>query len=451
MTDEERYGTIRAIPRNPVFGAMSDAAEGLRDFGNKAQIPEAVPLVGGQGAGDLFIGQAPEEYDRWAHGFHPFKDRNVPGYAGLRGIPEIQEQRAGPLTDALFLGVDATGVGMGVRALGKAGGRQAVRSFNNVIDDTGRDASRRQFVKNAGVVGATAAAAAATPKLLKGLTRTVAKAAPSPTTAATRVAKNAFGSVPEYYNALRRVTNDFPLYERLEKLRATDPQYQYLKQANDASAARRAKEAGVDLNDGEYHGYEAGDDMTDEFWALDNYDEELLAQAQDSIRKEQADALELLRKENPDFADLPTHDEVYAMREREIPRDFTKRTGYLPTDNDVALHLRRGGTYTDPVTGNTAYLIPDAPPPMPGHKGTRFDIEWESPSGTRSPYQHWLPKYVPDEEIGAFLPSGAPKSGKGFQSAPSAVTANNGQLPKRALDSINTTKLDALLNGDIPF
>lgn len=406
MTDEELYGTIAPTPRNPYVGAVADAAGGFRDFLDQARVPNGVPLVGGMGAGELLVGQAPEEIDRWAYGMSPFVDKDVPGYSGLRGIPEIQTKRTGPLADTLFLGADAAGAGSGVRALGRAGGRQAMRSFNNAIDDTGRDASRRQFVKNAGAIGAGAAAAAATPELLKGLTRVVAKAAPSPTTAATRVAKNAFRSVPEYYAALRRINSDFPLYERLEKLRATDPQYQYLKQADEAANARRAKEAGVDLNDGEYHGYEAGDDMTEEFWALDAYNDELTAIARDSILKEQADALEMLRKENPDFADLPSHKDIFNMKTEEIPRDFLKRTGYLPTDNDVAFHLRQGGTYTDPLTGNTAHLIPDAPPPMPGHKGARFDLEWESPSGVRAPYQHWLPEYVPEKDLGAFDRSG---------------------------------------------
>ena len=119
MTDEERYGTIAPTPRNPYVGAAADAAGGLRQFLDKAQVPEAVPLIGGQGVGELLVGQAPEEIDRWSYGMSPFVDKNVPGYSGLRGVPEIQTKRTGPLADTLFLGADATGVGMVFRAQGK--------------------------------------------------------------------------------------------------------------------------------------------------------------------------------------------------------------------------------------------------------------------------------------------------------------------------------------------
>jgi hypothetical protein len=224
MRDEDRYGTISATPRNPYVGAAADAAAGLRNFGNKARVPEVVPLLGGQGVGDIVVGQAPEELDRWAHGMSPMVDKNVPGYAGLRGIPDVQSKRASAVADTLFLGADATGVGAGVRALGKAGVNSVVWGFNNAINDTARDENRRRFVKN-----------------------------------------------------------------------------------------------------------------------------------------------------------------------------------------------------TDPMTGNTARLI-EGIPPREGGRGTRHDIEWESPSGVVQPYQHWLPEYVPDEEIGKYLPDGRKKgtnmSAKEFKELP---------------------------------
>ena len=94
------------------------------------------------------------------------------------------------------------------------------------------------------------------------------------------------------------------------------------------------------------------------------------------------------------------------MRAEELPPGFAKRTGYLPTDNDVAAHLRMGKEYTDPITGNKAHLIPGAEAHKPGHRGTRFDIEWESPSGQVAPYQHWLQEYVPDDTIGRYTREG---------------------------------------------
>ena len=411
MTDEERYGSIRATPRNPYVGAAADAAGGVRQFLNKAQIP----VLGG--AGDLFVGEAPEEIDRWAHGFHPFKDRNVPGYSGLR-IPEIQEKRAGPVADALFLGADATGIGMGTAALGKAGLRSAGRQFQQATSDAAMDASRRKFVKNAGIAGGAAAVASATPDLLKGLTRTVAKAAPDPTTAATRVAKNSVGSVGEFYARLRgmRAYSHELESKYIKELENSPTRKKEL--ADLEEAMRKQKEAFP----GQVERGEAYADEPD--WLYDEMDDALMdyhygisRDASELAQMDYEEALHDFLRQNPEYADLPDINTIRRTKFEDLPNgpDFLKRTGYLPTDNDVAHHLRRGGEYTDPVTGNTARLIPDAPPPMPGHKGTRFDIEWVSPDGSVAPYQHWLPDYVPDKLIGTRQPDGRFIGDKGYR------------------------------------
>jgi hypothetical protein len=389
---------IRPTPRNPYVGAASDATKGLRGYLNKATVPDFVPLVGGMGAGELLVGQAPEEINNWSYGNHPFKDQNVPGYAGVRGIPELRPSRTSGVADALFLGADATGVGLGLRALGGAGARSAKQGFNNAVN-AGQDTGRRDFIKKAGIVGAGTAAAAATPKVLKSVVKALA---PDPTTAATRVAKNALGGIPEYYRAMRKIGDNFPLGDFTAALQKTDPEYIYFNRAHKA----KMKEA--DMNAGDFS---PGDDMSDEYWALDARNDELVAMAQDSVRKEQADAMDILRKENPDFADLPDVDTIHGSRAEDLPKDFFKRTGALPDDNAVAKHLRGGGEYTDPISGNKAHLIDKTDwKPKPGHRGTRFDIEWESPNGMISPYQHWLPDYVGDEAIGTMHGSGQLKS-----------------------------------------
>lgn len=409
QTDEERYGTFNAIPRNPYVGAASDAVGGLRTFLNQATIPKAVPLIGGQGVGQIITGDAPEELDRWAHGFSPFKDRSVPGYAGLRGVPDLQTKRTGPIADTLFLGADAAGVGAGLRALGKTGIKNAARGFDNLIDDTGRDASRRAFVKKAGIIGAGAAVAAATPRMLK----TVAKAvAPDPTTVATRVAKNALGSVPEYYRAMRKAS-EFKLYKFYDELQKTDPKYTALKQkSDDAYARNKAAYDESNPNGQHYDDYVGESDGYDfpEYWEYSDYADILEGRAHDAANKEIADALKVLRKENPDYADLPRLNDIhYRAGADEFPPGFLERTGYLPTENDVYKHLKSGKEYIDPLTGNKARLVKGVEPHKIGHKGTRNDIEWESPSGVVQPYQHWLPEYVPDEEIGKYLPDGRTK------------------------------------------
>lgn len=444
---EDGHGTISPIPRNPVMGAVSDAAGGVRSFLNKAQIPEPVPLVGGMGAGDLLVGEAPEEYDRWAYGFHPFKDKNVPGYAGVRGIPEIQEQRAGPLTDALFMGADATGVGMGVRGMARAGTRGVQRGFNKAISDTGQDVSRRQFVKNAGIIGAGTAAASAVPDLLKGLTRTVAKAAPSPVTAATRAAsKFKVGSIAEMARTFRRINSERNLGRAGPHSKSTNtPEYKAelarLQKIEDDLSPDARRNYDEDFPQGGDDGW--GPDMED---YLDEqymeatggeYKNPFMDRAEsprpsvifknktekqawlDSKKKYEAELLEY-RAANPEYSHLPTADEYNkSYNDITIPHEIGSGKGQIKgyradrakleaaheadfgmlSNERVGKLLDEGGTYTDPLTGNKAVKIR-------GFENQRGQFQWESPSGQRAAHQHWLPDYVPDNEINIYTPDG---------------------------------------------
>lgn len=438
MTDEELYGTIAPTPRNPYVGAVADAAGGFRDFLDQARVPNGVPLVGGMGAGELLVGQAPEEIDRWAYGMSPFVDKDVPGYSGLRGIPEIQTKRTGPLADTLFLGADAAGAGLGVRALGRAGGRQAMRSFNNAIDDTGRDASRRQFVKNAGVIGAGAAAAAATPDLLKGLAKGVAKIAPAPETVAARVAKNALGSFPEYtarirsLDALRnpvlsRVARDVldndDAYQALtrkqqqkwdEAAAAWDEKQLYLApedRAYDTFADyMEANGSGGYLDDGDFALDEARDiarqQVTDRWYNYRNAEVDAVREANPEWAKmmDDFDAMEAdwyqARTDLYSNEHLPSR-EAADRRLAEIDAQYHKaakeKFGVLYNDADVLEHFKSGkGNYVDPVTGVEA-VIKYTPEGDEVLEWTRAGLMKGQPQSWA--YRHWVPdETLPDQE-----------------------------------------------------
>jgi hypothetical protein len=243
MDPKRKHGVIAPIERSPYIGAASDAASGVRTFLNKAAAPVVryatryAPQTPDVPVGDFLVGEAPEELDRWAHGFTPFKDRNAPGYSGLR-IPEIQEKRAGPVADTLFLGADVAGVGAGTALLGKAGlrsaGQQLGQQFQRTVSDEAMDPSRRKFIKNAGIVGAGATAAAATPDIVKAGLRAMK---PSGTTAATRVAKSAFATFPEYTARIRALDSLRPAVvdQARRSIRDADDAYQAM--------AKRSKEA----------------------------------------------------------------------------------------------------------------------------------------------------------------------------------------------------------------
>jgi hypothetical protein len=104
--DDPNYPSIQASPIvNPTLNAVSRILRGARDFGDKAQIPDWVPLIGDQGVGELFLGNSPEEVEQWSYGNSPFtssKDRSGTGSL----IPNLKSNRRQSFADAAMLGVD---------------------------------------------------------------------------------------------------------------------------------------------------------------------------------------------------------------------------------------------------------------------------------------------------------------------------------------------------------
>jgi hypothetical protein len=73
-----------------------------KDFANKAQIPDVVPLVGGQGVGDMLLGDSPDEVENWAYGSSPVRINANAGQTASF-VPEVQPNRKKSLADALAL------------------------------------------------------------------------------------------------------------------------------------------------------------------------------------------------------------------------------------------------------------------------------------------------------------------------------------------------------------
>jgi len=93
---------MRPQPRSRLAGLIADAMIGVRDFADRARVPESVPLLGGQGVGSLFLGRAPEEVNELSYGNSPFQ---INPYAGRTAnfVPEMKRGRGGQLFDALSL------------------------------------------------------------------------------------------------------------------------------------------------------------------------------------------------------------------------------------------------------------------------------------------------------------------------------------------------------------
>jgi hypothetical protein len=93
---------MRPTPRSRLAGLIADAMIGVRDFADRARVPESVPLLGGQGVGSLFLGRAPEEVNELSYGNSPFQ---INPYAGRTGsyVPEMKRGRGAQVFDALSL------------------------------------------------------------------------------------------------------------------------------------------------------------------------------------------------------------------------------------------------------------------------------------------------------------------------------------------------------------
>ena len=78
---------------------LSDALRVTQEFGNKAEFPEAIPLIGGLGLGDLFIGDAQDATERMSYGESLTTGAGQttqlhPGIADLAGLAYIPASMA---------------------------------------------------------------------------------------------------------------------------------------------------------------------------------------------------------------------------------------------------------------------------------------------------------------------------------------------------------------------
>ena len=115
---------MRPTPRNALLGAIADALQAGKGFANKAQIPAGVPLLGGQGLGDVLLGQAPQELSEWSYGNAPMRINPNAGRTASY-VPEMKPGRGQGVADALMLaqvpgGKNALLAGMGAMDGGAA-------------------------------------------------------------------------------------------------------------------------------------------------------------------------------------------------------------------------------------------------------------------------------------------------------------------------------------------
>ena len=112
-----RQAEMRPTPRNALLGLFADGLLTARVFADKVQIPQGVPMIGGQGVGSLLVGKAPEELTEWSYGNAPMRINPLAGRTASF-VPEMKPGRGQQVADTLLAaqvpgGKSALAMGMG--------------------------------------------------------------------------------------------------------------------------------------------------------------------------------------------------------------------------------------------------------------------------------------------------------------------------------------------------
>ncbi len=126
---------LQASPRNDSLGFIADKLKSGKSYGNKYEILKQIPLLGGTGLGDLFLGNSPELADDMSYNLSSAIRGGNRATGGL-GTYTLDKRSA----DLGMTLADALGIGTGITKLGAKG-------LNSLLNKSGFDASRRAFLE----------------------------------------------------------------------------------------------------------------------------------------------------------------------------------------------------------------------------------------------------------------------------------------------------------------
>ena len=87
----------KAIPQQQNLARLAELLQNAKSSGNQYAVPNWVPLLGGAKAGDIFLGNAPEEIENWSYGDMPMR---IPE---MSNVPQFKKGRAQSLADTAML------------------------------------------------------------------------------------------------------------------------------------------------------------------------------------------------------------------------------------------------------------------------------------------------------------------------------------------------------------
>lgn len=278
---------LKATDRNTLIGKLADLLQSGKSTANKYQILPQVPLIGGTGLGDLFMGNAPELVDDMS--YDGFRAAIRGGNAATGGIGTYGARPA--VADAALLGMDIAGLGKGLSGLSK---KSASALYDKLIEG-GTSVSKRDALKKLGAIAGGAALTGTGVGALRKLSDNVVSEAAH---IAPKVADNVAIQAPKKH-----------MYETLAE---------YL------SAMRDKAEANMDLNYGFGWQMESPDHVFEIGEELKN-----VLKLRDKMYSEAKDIKSgYLREDIPGSTDLAILDEFSPQAKQEMKafKDVTKRT-----------------------------------------------------------------------------------------------------------------------------
>ncbi len=126
---------MQASPRNSLLGYLSDKLATGKGYANKYEILPQIPLLGGTGLGDLFLGKSPEFLDDMSYNMSSAIRGGNRATGGL-GTYTLDKRSA----DLGMTMADMYGLSKGLTSLGKYG-------VKKLIDKSGFDETRRAFLE----------------------------------------------------------------------------------------------------------------------------------------------------------------------------------------------------------------------------------------------------------------------------------------------------------------
>ena len=140
---------LQASPRNEILGYLADLLQSGKSTANQYEVLPQVPLIGGTGLGDLFMGKAPELFNDMS--YYGLQAAMRGGNVATGGIGTYGARPA--VADAILLGMDLVGLGKGLGSLSK---KSATAVYDKLINGT-TSLSRREALKKIGGISGGAA------------------------------------------------------------------------------------------------------------------------------------------------------------------------------------------------------------------------------------------------------------------------------------------------------